>query len=115
MRTWGLVVGGAGVALVGVGSYFGLRAFSEKQTADGECSATVCTQNGLDAINSMKTAEAVSTISMIAGVAALGTGLYLVVAPAHSPTARSGSAAAQGRLRVGPDTGLRGVRMVWTF
>jgi hypothetical protein len=78
-RTWGLVAGGAGLALVGVGAFFGLRAFSERRTADSECDTTSCTPLGLHAIDSMRMAEAISTIASAAGLAALGGGAYLLL------------------------------------
>jgi hypothetical protein len=114
-RTWGVVSGGAGLVLLGIGGYFGLRAFSEKRTAEDHCGPTVCDSTGLDAITSMKTAEAVSTISMAVGVVGVGVGIYLVVSPPHGSVARSGAGARSGTLRVGPDAALRGVRLAWTW
>jgi hypothetical protein len=109
-RTWGLVVGGAGVALVGVGAYFGLNAFSMKHTAEGECSAAgQCTQAGLDAMSSMKTSETVSTITTLAGAAALAGGVYLVLTSSSSNQDPASVHAA--RLRLSPDPVARGVRM----
>lgn len=114
-RAWGYTSGGAGLVLIGIGSYFGVRALSEKHTANENCSATLCDSAGLDAIHTMKTAEAVSTISIAAGIAGVGVGLYLVLVPPHGAVHHSGSAAGSGALRVGPDVALRGVRMVWTW
>jgi hypothetical protein len=109
-RTWGLVVGGAGVALVGVGAYFGMNAFSMKHTAEGECSAAgQCTQAGLDAMSSMKTSETVSTITTLAGAAALAGGVYLVLTSSSSNQDPASAHAA--RLRLSPDPVARGVRM----
>ena len=105
-RAWGLVAGGAGLALVGVGAFFGLRAFSERRTADEECDATTCTQLGLHAIDSMRVAEAVSTIASAAGIAALGGGAYLLLS-AKSHTGHQAST-----LRVGPSIGVYGVRVL---
>ena len=101
-RTLGLVVGGAGVVVVGVGAFFGLHAFAEKHAAESECDATFCTQAGLDAISSMKASEAVSTVSILAGVAAIGAGTYLVL------SARQGT-----EVRVGPTA--RGIRLSLTW
>jgi hypothetical protein len=83
LRIAGFAIGGAGIVLVGVGSFFGVQALSQKHTAESECGATFCTAAGLDATSSMKTSETVSTITMIAGAAAFGTGVALVLA-AHS-------------------------------
>jgi hypothetical protein len=84
-RTAGFVIGGAGIVLVGVGSFFGLQALSQKHTAENDCGATFCTPAGQDATSSMKTSETISTITMIAGAVAFGAGAYLVLA-AHSAT-----------------------------
>ncbi len=72
--TLALVAGGSGVALIAVGAYFGVHALSDRSTADNECNATFCTQAGLDAIRSMKTSEALSTISIGTGLATVGVG-----------------------------------------
>jgi hypothetical protein len=113
-RTWGLVVGGAGVALVGVGAFFGVQAFSMKHTAEGECSAAgVCTQAGVDATNTMKTSETISTITTLAGAAALAGGLYLVLT--SSTSNQDPASARAARLRLGPDPLVRGVRMELTW
>jgi hypothetical protein len=108
--TWGLVIGGAGVALVGVGAFFGVQAFSQKHTAEGECSAAgQCTPAGVDAMSSMKTSETVSTITTIAGAAALAGGVYLVLTSPSAPD--PASARATARLQLGLDPRVRGVRM----
>ena len=108
-RTWGFVVGGAGVALVGVGAFFGMQAFSMKHTAEGECSASgACTQTGLDAISTMKTSETVSTVTTLAGAAALAGGVYLLLTSTSAPDPGSHATA---RLQLGPDPLVRGVRM----
>jgi hypothetical protein len=117
-RTWGFIAGGAGAALIGIGSYFGIRAFDEKHVADNACGGMYCTQSGHDAISAMKTAEAVSTISIAAGVVGVGVGLYLVLSPPRTATARAGGASAPSTpsiLRVGPDAAIHGVRAVWTW
>ena len=103
MRTAGWITGGAGVVLVAVGSIFGVEAFSQKSTAESECDARYCTQKGLDAIGAMHTSEAVSTITIGAGLAAIGAGAYLVLS--HGP--HEGAAT----VRVSPDVAARGVRV----
>jgi hypothetical protein len=103
-RAWGLVAGGAGLALVGAGAFFGLRAFSDKRTADNECNADFCTQLGLNAIGAMKTAEAISTVSVAAGITALSGGAYLLL----SGKAHTGHQAST--WRIAPDIGAHGVR-----
>jgi hypothetical protein len=111
-QAWGFVSGGTGIVLLGIGGYFGLRAFAEKQTADSNCSATVCNRPGLEAIQSMKTAEAVATVSMLAGAAAVGAGLYLVLS---SPRLTNRPTAGTASVRIGAEAGLRGVRVMLAF
>jgi hypothetical protein len=101
----GYVSGGAGLVLVGVGAFFGFRAFAEKHTVEENCGAVYCYQSGLDAIRALKTAEAVSTLTIAGGVAAIGGGIYLVL----SSRPRSPHPAAT--LQIGPDFGIRGARM----
>jgi hypothetical protein len=111
-RTWGWVIGGAGVAMVGVGAYFGIHAFSMKSTAESECDAAgACTPAGNDAMSSMKTSETISTVSFLAGAAAVGVGAYLVLS-AGGPSASSPPTAA---LRVAPERGGTAVRMELTW
>lgn len=102
-RTWGFVAGGAGLALLGVGAFFGVEAFVDKHTANRECDAAQCTQTGLNAIAAMKAAEATSTLTILGGVAGVGAGLYLILA---SPRRSDGSS-----WRVGPDVAMRGIRV----
>jgi hypothetical protein len=114
-RVWGYGVGSAGLVMLGIGGYFGIRAFSERQIADDQCTAMRCSRPGLNAIGSMKTAEAISTISTAAGIATVGVGLYLVLAPTHGAVHHSTGAASPRTLRIGPDAALRGVRVVWNW
>jgi hypothetical protein len=107
-RTWGYVAGGAGLALLGVGTYFGLHAFAEKNVVEDECGKVFCTSRGLGAINDMKTSEAVSTITIAAGVAAVGAGVFLLLT--NVPRRPSKPA-----LSLAPDPVLRGVRMTVTW
>jgi hypothetical protein len=105
-RIAGFVTGGAGLVLLGVGAYFGLHAFADKNVAEDECGKVLCTSRGLDAISDMKTSEAVSTITIATGVAALGAGVFLVAtnAPRRSQSATT--------LSVAPDPALRGLRAI---
>ena len=108
-RIWAVVVGGAGVAALGVGAYFGVSAFSEKKTVENDCSAAQrCTPAGDQAKTSLSTAETVSTIATLGGVAAVGVGVVLWLSGGSSASASAQPAAS---LRIGPDFATRGVRM----
>lgn len=102
----GFVSGGAGLVLVGIGAFYGFRAFAEKHTAEANCGAVYCLQAGLDAIQSMKTAEAVSTLTIAGGMLAIGGGVYLVL------SGRPRGPRAASTLQIGPDLALHGARML---
>lgn len=83
----GLVVGGLGLAGVGVGAFFGVRALSKKAEAGDACPGsghTCADPTKLDAARSAHDAAAesalVSTIGFGAGVVGLAVGAYLLVA-----------------------------------
>jgi hypothetical protein len=108
-RTWAWVVGGAGVAAVGVGAFFGVSAFSDRQQVESQCSkAGLCTASGDQAKSSLSTAETVSTIATLGGVAAMGLGVFLWLSGAPRDPSPKRAAAA---VRMGPDFGGRGVRV----
>lgn len=113
-RTWAWVVGGAGVAMIGTGAFFGVSAFSDKKTVESQCNSDTsrCTPTGSNAKTSLSTAETVSTIAALGGVAAIGVGAYLWLSggPHSSPSAQPATG-----LRVEPDFAARGLRMelIW--
>jgi tetratricopeptide (TPR) repeat protein len=106
-RTLAFVVGGVGVALAGVGAYFGAEALTEKNAAENGCGPNFCTSAGNSATSAMKTDETLSTIGVIAGLAAAGAGVYLFV------TAAGETSAAPGQVSFGVTArGVRG-QIVW--
>jgi len=104
LRRAGFIAGGAGVVLAGLGAYFGARAFSDKNAAENECGATFCTPAGNSATSSMKTDETLSTIGVIAGIAAVGAGAYLVLAN------RGETAGTSGTVRIRLEVASPGLR-----
>lgn len=74
---YGLIAGGS--AAIVAGSVFGAVALSNKSAAGDQCSATNCKQQGLSDISSMRTFEALSTITIGAGLLAAGAGVYFVL------------------------------------
>jgi hypothetical protein len=98
-RTWGFVAGGLGLVSVGVGSYFGLKAFSRWEARNQACESG-CTVEAKAAGEEAKTAATLSTIGFAAGAAALGVGLVLILtsSSANEPPAPS---AGVGKLQVG--------------
>ena len=77
----GTRLSGTAAALVGVGSYFGLRAFSDKSAIDGGCTPSFsrCTEAGQGARGDIQTAELASSLLYGAGVLAASAGAYLLL------------------------------------
>ena len=98
-RTLGFVVGGAGIVAVGVGSYFGLKAFAHWDARNSACTGG-CTSDAKTAGDDAKSAATVSTIGFAAGVVALGAGLVLILTSPSSKESAPPSAHV-GKLRVG--------------
>jgi serine/threonine-protein kinase len=103
LRTIGLIVGGAGVIGLGVGSFFGLRAQSlnDESNEPGRCDE----QNQCDPLGGEKRDEAdsaatVSTIAFIAGGALAAAGVTLFI------LGGSNDAGARAGIRATPTVGL---------
>jgi hypothetical protein len=77
-RTLGWVVGGIGVASLGVGGYFGLRAMSRWSDRDDGCAAG-CTSEAKIAGDEAGTAATISTIGFGVGLIGIGVGTYLLL------------------------------------
>jgi hypothetical protein len=91
-RVLGLVVGGVGLAAIGVGAYFSLDAKStyDDSNANGHCADNRCDATGLSLRDDAKSQALVATIAMGAGAAALATGAILFfTAPKRQPVAIS--------------------------
>lgn len=89
-RTLGYVIGGAGIASLGVAGYFGLDSLAKADRAKGHCTGDLCDAEGVglrdDAIRSGRAA----TIATFVGGIAVTTGiLLLVIAPTNEPKERS--------------------------
>ncbi len=103
-RTTALIVGGAGIVGVGVGSVFGLMSKSRHDQAASHCSGSVCyDQDGVDLSNSARSAGNVSTIAFIVGGAGLAAGAVLWF------TAPSG----ENKVEVGLAPGVVTARGTW--
>jgi serine/threonine-protein kinase len=97
-RITGLVLGGAGVVGVGLGTFFGLRASSKWSDAKAKCTDYPygCGSEGTDLRSGARSAGNVSTIAFIAGGALLATGVVLYLT---APTKKESVA-----LSVGPQS-----------
>ncbi len=77
-RTIGLVVGAAGLALIGVGSYFGVQAISNSNDAKKACSPSNCTDpNAVQTNNDAKTDAVVTDVLVGTGIAAVVAGVIV--------------------------------------
>jgi len=78
-RTVGLVLGGAGIVGVGLGTYFGVRASSKWSDAKNGCSDYPygCSLEAQALRSSSRSSGTASTVAFIAGGALLTTGLVL--------------------------------------
>lgn len=78
--TAGWLLAGAGVAALGVGSYFGIRTFQKRSESDGECSSdTTCSNKGVRLNNEAYTSAWLSNIGFGVGLIGVGVGAYLLM------------------------------------
>jgi hypothetical protein len=92
-RLPGWIVGGVGVAALGVGAAFGLRAMQLKSDADPQCPNRQCTPQGASNISDAKTAALISTIGLAAGAVGVGVGAWLILRVPSSSAATSSQVA----------------------
>lgn len=86
LRTIGLVVGGVGAASLAAGTITGLLALDRASTVEQRCTPDlVCDAEGLDAAQSGSTLSLVSTITVVAGSAALAAGALLFFLAPRAP------------------------------
>ncbi len=85
------LLAGVGVAGLGVGSYFGLQAFSKNEEADEECLGNVCTGKGQRLKDEAGRAADISTVAFAVGIVATGAGVtyWLLDAGERDPGALS--------------------------
>jgi hypothetical protein len=102
-RTWGIVLGGVGVASIGASLIGGLIANQkyDRSNQNGGCVNDRCTSQGLDERSTASTIAAVSTGLFIGGALLVGTGIVLYVT-APSTSASLSPSAGSTALSVGP-------------
>ncbi|HMJ09752.1 MAG TPA: PEGA domain-containing protein [Polyangiaceae bacterium] len=99
-RLWAIVVGGAGLASLGVGSVFAVNAFSRWHDAEEKCPANRCANRGdLELDDDARRAARISTGAFVVGATALaaGAGLWLT-APGSSSQVRAAISPGDARL-----------------
>jgi hypothetical protein len=82
-RTAGLALGGAGIIALGVGGYFGLRAFSKWSEREDNCVGG-CNSAAKSAGDDAKSAAMAANIGIGLGLVAVGVGTYLVLGSSSS-------------------------------
>ncbi|HVY48368.1 MAG TPA: hypothetical protein VHB21_20915, partial [Minicystis sp.] len=115
-RNIGFIVGGVGLASLGLGAVTGIVAIGDKSDADKNCPNKTCNAAGRSKIDSANTMALVSTIGFGVGIAAVGTGLFLVLTSRGSqPATQEPAPAPAARLvpSFGPQGG--GMNLVGTF
>jgi serine/threonine-protein kinase len=91
-RTIGLVVVGAGIVALGVGTYFGLQALSKNSDSHRNCSGNDCRLAGFNERNDARSTGDLSTALVLAGAAAVAGGAVLwLTAPRHVASAAAGA------------------------
>lgn len=114
MRTAAFVVGGVGIAALGVGAVFGGLATSDLGKADPLCPEKRCNPAGFAFVESAETKALASTIGFGVGALALGAGVVLFLV-SRSPAKEPGPSAA--RVWLVPSFGPRahGASIVGSF
>ena len=98
-RTVGWIVGGVGLAGLGVGAGFGVDSLRQRDRSRDHCTGDLCDRDGVALRDRAIRSGDVATITTIAGAAALAGGLVLVLTAPRGPS----------RKEVPPTTTLRAV------
>lgn len=76
-RVAAYVTAGTGIGLVGIGSFFGVRALSKMSESDDACPNDRCTHTGAERSVQANSAANVANVCVGVGLAAIGVGAYL--------------------------------------
>lgn len=94
-RTASYVIGGVGLAGVGIAAAFGLDSIAKSDRASSHCAGDVCDAEGVGLRDDALRSGDVATVSAVLGGAALASGIFLLVtAPSASPGRRAAPATA---------------------
>jgi hypothetical protein len=106
LRTVGWILGGVGVAGIGVGAVFGVVAIGDKNNA--HCNSSNACQSG--PLSDARTAATISTVSVVAGAVLLAGGAAIVL---FGPSGHSESA----QVKLAPLVGANdaGMQLVGSF
>jgi hypothetical protein len=103
MKTIGIAVGAVGLAGIGVGSFFGIRASEKWKEAKTHCNSSYeCDQTGVELTDQARSSGNIATLGFIAGGALLVAGVVLFfTAPSGKPPSRVNVGIGPGSLLVG--------------
>jgi hypothetical protein len=111
MGTAGLVTAGAGVVVLGIGTYLALDAKSDYDAADERCEGATCPSGPFEATEDARSQGTIATVLFAVGGAAIATGAVLWFLP---PTTARDAPSARVRVeRVG--FGPSGVNIAGSF
>ena len=108
----GWMVGGVGLVSVGVGSFFGLRAFSKWSERNDACEGG-CTEAAERAGDQAGTAATISTVGFGVGVVAIGVGTFLVLSSGSSAEKPPGASLKGLSVAVGRDRAALSLGGAW--
>ncbi len=104
-RIAGFIVGGVGLAALGVGSAFGVEALEKRHASNASCSGDTCrTQGGVNLNEDAQRFANYADVGIGIGIVGLVVGTYLVLTGSPS---RPVSAATAVRMKVLPAVGTR--------
>jgi hypothetical protein len=108
-----LIAGGVGVAAIGIGAYFGMRAISKRSSSDEHCHGSLCDPEGVDLNRQAKASANVANVAFGVGIVGIGVATWLLLSGSSQPK----PAAAARTVRVLPVPGPREaailVQTVW--
>jgi hypothetical protein len=78
-RMIGFIAGGVGIASIGVGAFFGVRALGLKSDSDKHCDGDACDAKGLSSYKDAQSSALIADVLYGVGVVGLGVGTYLVL------------------------------------
>jgi hypothetical protein len=107
-RTLGWVVGAVGLAGLGVGAGFGIDSLSKRESSKDHCNGDLCDPTGVKLREDAITSGNVSTISTIAGGAALIGGIILLATAPSGSERRASAAASTKKIQAVPHVALGG-------
>ena len=109
-RTAGWIIGGAGVALLGAASYFGLRAVSDHRTAKIKCPLSPCSDiEGVNANDASRDEAELATAGFALGAATVGIAAYLLLTTSPARASFRETTSEKARVRWEPRVTAHGV------